>query len=1145
MESMISSFPVRPIQPQPAPQQASTELDAYLAGFQAAAAALAKGAGPLLHVPTSSPTTTPQTFQSSPPSQFDFQLASAAAAAAQQAQSQPQQHQWHYANPIHPAMSLHQSPPPDFPSAQSAFPPPTPHEMDMFLANAVAAEPTDLSFLESYEMEQELNLLTEHILDTSMCEGADDEATGPKLEANAELPLLDNPSLHLERKEEGISTSEASMQVDSVAAPLVPPSQPTPPAIPTPQQTNIQPPPADKPFKSTKSAPAPPPTPIVKPLSARPAIPPRPNVNKPPTKKAKTTAKLDQKQAVPLHQTVPVSLPTSFAPTQSAIPPLAPASTTSTAPTPVPVPQIFQFGLPSPGSVSTIPLVSVTATLPNLVQTPTLLPPTAKLALPRLTKPTPPPHQATQQIIKHQRKVAHNAIERRYRNNINDRIAELRSVVPALNGSKIRDAKGSKRNREDDSDSDGENDLGNELMDGIPAATRLNKATILRKSTEYILHLKARNQQYEAELHLMRTIVERLGGSELLRNLQAQKHEEMMQGMPSGHSSASSGGSASPSPPPSSPDPPSTEEEDGSVSPMRLPPAEVQNQGGMKFMAVMMMCACVLWAPSPFEDGRGAHVHAQGRVLEERGLDVGGGDAWAVGGTRREMWVLGTTTAWAVAKFVFVVFCMFNFAGVFSAPGRRRGVGVKAARAVVEAGRIVEGESGGAGSSGGVSRESAEQQLGSLTGRKSPTSRVGAFVGILSEGIRFLLNHFCGVGSVVEWVLRIGDGTRGEYFRAVGEVSGRVLGGCFGGATETSDGVRLYHSLRTINFVELAERYGTTPMVAKTYLLTALHLRIVVTHSRHSYVQSLFRLCATYFWRLGVEKTLVVGKGKVRNEKDVIWFGKQDREKLEAFFESGEWIADVDGSVERKRKPLDAFADRWRLGKLVTLLEGVGGDVLAAVPAEKPNKETTKLLTDLHTKTESLRLDALESNDTTVLWYTSAILTSLPSSTTSFSRHTPSTTKLAAALLQSPLMDAEKRIMAITPSPSTTSLSHKLVLLSLFTSTSLGYMDRPTHIRTLKALTAAIGARRKELKNATTESSSSDDLIQRIGKVVEMCAVLRVLEVLCCRGGGGGKMEGKVVRKAFMHVRRLLPGLRDVEGWVGGLEGWQEVVRRV
>ncbi|KAJ3093296.1 hypothetical protein HDU96_002403, partial [Phlyctochytrium bullatum] len=120
---------------------------------------------------------------------------------------------------------------------------------------------------------------------------------------------------------------------------------------------------------------------------------------------------------------------------------------------------------------------------------------------------------------KQQRKMAHNAIERRYRNNINQRIADLRAVVPALNSAKVRDAAAAARKNgkqasgegSDGEDDDNLDDL-TEIIDGIPAATKLNKATILRKATEYIVHLREEVRRAWEEVGALRRVVEEFAG---------------------------------------------------------------------------------------------------------------------------------------------------------------------------------------------------------------------------------------------------------------------------------------------------------------------------------------------------------------------------------------------------------------------------------------------------------------------------------------------------------------------------------------------------------------------------------------------------------------------------------------------------------
>ncbi|KAF7728746.1 hypothetical protein EC973_005584 [Apophysomyces ossiformis] len=118
------------------------------------------------------------------------------------------------------------------------------------------------------------------------------------------------------------------------------------------------------------------------------------------------------------------------------------------------------------------------------------------------------------------KKVAHNAIERRYRNNINDRIRDLKNVVPALYKAKIKE-KGQHDDDDDDSSSDSE-----EIVDGVEVAKKLNKATILRKATEYITFLKHNNELADRENQILQQILAQMpGGLKVLGRFQAQKRE--------------------------------------------------------------------------------------------------------------------------------------------------------------------------------------------------------------------------------------------------------------------------------------------------------------------------------------------------------------------------------------------------------------------------------------------------------------------------------------------------------------------------------------------------------------------------------------------------------------------------------------------
>lgn len=81
------------------------------------------------------------------------------------------------------------------------------------------------------------------------------------------------------------------------------------------------------------------------------------------------------------------------------------------------------------------------------------------------------------------KKRAHNVIEKRYRANLNEKIAELRDSVPNLRATK---------NPNGDSNEDDDEE-------GTSSTNKLNKASILSKATEYIKHLEIRNKRLEDE----------------------------------------------------------------------------------------------------------------------------------------------------------------------------------------------------------------------------------------------------------------------------------------------------------------------------------------------------------------------------------------------------------------------------------------------------------------------------------------------------------------------------------------------------------------------------------------------------------------------------------------------------------------------
>lgn len=139
-----------------------------------------------------------------------------------------------------------------------------------------------------------------------------------------------------------------------------------------------------------------------------------------------------------------------------------------------------------------------------------------KMAISRLKTNEPVVPAVPLQVIKHQKKVAHNAIERRYRNNINDRIKQLQDVIPALQYTK--NIKEREKNQKDKGGGDDDVVKIDEslIIDGIPAARKLNKATVLKSATDYIVHLKKTSTNLKEENKRLLDFIKKMGGDEML-----------------------------------------------------------------------------------------------------------------------------------------------------------------------------------------------------------------------------------------------------------------------------------------------------------------------------------------------------------------------------------------------------------------------------------------------------------------------------------------------------------------------------------------------------------------------------------------------------------------------------------------------------
>lgn len=141
-------------------------------------------------------------------------------------------------------------------------------------------------------------------------------------------------------------------------------------------------------------------------------------------------------------------------------------------------------------------------------------------------------NQASQESLTGIRKRSHSSstknsaqytIERQYRNNMNDRMAELRDAVPALQCAKASRLTSRQLPRNND---DAEEE---ECGDGVALATKLN---ILRNASEYICHLQKAREPIQHENHLLQKLLEQLPqGAELLNMYRKEKLEHFVRRM--------------------------------------------------------------------------------------------------------------------------------------------------------------------------------------------------------------------------------------------------------------------------------------------------------------------------------------------------------------------------------------------------------------------------------------------------------------------------------------------------------------------------------------------------------------------------------------------------------------------------------------
>ena len=123
------------------------------------------------------------------------------------------------------------------------------------------------------------------------------------------------------------------------------------------------------------------------------------------------------------------------------------------------------------------------------------------------SSPSPAPSQR-RAVPSAPKKTAHNMIEKRYRTNLNDKIAALRDSVPSLRVMVHKLEASQNGGGGSGEEADAEEMMWEEDLGGLAPAHKLNKATILSKATEYITHLERKNRNLAKENAALRSRVE-------------------------------------------------------------------------------------------------------------------------------------------------------------------------------------------------------------------------------------------------------------------------------------------------------------------------------------------------------------------------------------------------------------------------------------------------------------------------------------------------------------------------------------------------------------------------------------------------------------------------------------------------------------
>ncbi|KAJ3192257.1 hypothetical protein HK101_006816 [Irineochytrium annulatum] len=769
--------------------------------------------------------------------------------------------------------------------------------------------------------------------------------------------------------------------------------------------------------------------------------------------------------------------------------------------------------------------------------------------LPKTPLVTMPVNPVPEKPPKQQRKVAHNAIERRYRNNINQRIADLKIVVPALNSPKIKDGRrggGAKKDKDgddDDSDGDGGDDQ-DEIIDGIPAATKHNKATILRKATEYIVHLRnevARHRDESAALrHLLlhnfnvdvdaylingkadpNVIAERAGLSlEAAAAYQRAKQNKLNVGGP---------GTPSVSPPPSSPELSAIQQDAGAGSGI---------QQGARMMAFMFMTASALYIPSPFDGAEaedGGHEYMTGKVLFRRN-----GAAEADGSTY--MLAFGAGAMWAGVKFAVVTFGLISILSALLSvmsigsrytTRRKQAAGAKAAESAVE---------------------SLAENWAILTGRK-----VSGSLGELGfQGGRFMSNYVLGLGVVLEELLH--SKQRRRWHAKASRVGLDFLEALMAKPSfEANPVAQINTALSLMSTVALAGPYLPVATRLKITMTCALALRqsINANSGMTPRIVSILQPVSVHLWRTGIdlaqrctpESTTDAGVKFIM---------------MEAATDAGRSMLLERFIMASEHTTLDAFAKKQRAAAIVRDMVKGSSAVLCL-----PTGLGQKKLPPVSISFEKMMRDAEVAHDIASLWSGAAgtvltgwvneqrLIVSPPGCADGASRPASAVLGEDRAALDVAIrawLQVEKReaiseaLIGGETDGTAIGASRKLTSLALLAASMARSGDYAVALRAVQAMDGLI----REGKGLLRKAHLGEEEVEIAEEERDLAALLEFGALACCldaaqRFGAGKKRLGGVSRRVVAHMRRLLPilarkGGRDGAPFIDCVRDWSEAV---